>query len=761
MGNRTQNINIKYNVITDDLNKAAKESERAQRATDNLRKSNKNLSDQAKNTGNEVSKSFFNINNAIKAVSLTLLANEIISLGKKVIQIRGEFEKFEAVLTNTLGSKSLAMIALSNIQKFAATTPFSVSQLTENFIKLANRGVQPTIEQMRAIGDLSATLGKDFGQVVEAILDINNPERWKEIGVKAETAGNKVKLSFRGVTQEVDRTVEGVTKAVVALGSMNGVAGSTEAISKTLSGQVSNLGDAWEQWFNTIGKGNSGILSDTIGLLSKAIQLANDFLKSNGQKLEELQSNVLAKEVDNFKEFAKGFESPQKALEAYGSEIEKNIKRINDESHAQAKIANQTLTYTERIFGEGIAKKKSIAAAQEKLKWLNTEGSIYRQDVIPALEEYIKSIQKQNTVDARQLGLIQLKEEEIDKLQNQIKASTNPADLGVGGTLIVALKKAQSELDVLLGKAKEGTNSVAEYLGDLSDLEMFQTNEILKEKKEQRKRDADDAIEQAKRQTEEIIAFENQRMDASRQEAERQKALRQEVNDFIINSSANILENLLIQRDEDMSSINSYYQQQLLLAGDNERAKKEIQLKREQQEVEFNKRQKKRDKENALIRIGIDTAVNVIKSILANGGVPAGIPFGLIAAGYGLAQAAVVSRFKDGVIDLKGPGTKTSDSIPAMLSRGESVMTGSETERAKGIFQAVRAKKLDDRILKDLKLTQGGVKYVGMTDDRIVSELKAIRDSQPNIIQQGSVVYEVRSKGDKYKKIVRSKSMGI
>jgi len=36
--------------------------------------------------------------------------------------------------------------------------------------------------------------------------------------------------------------------------------------------------------------------------------------------------------------------------------------------------------------------------------------------------------------------------------------------------------------------------------------------------------------------------------------------------------------------------------------------------------------------------------------------------------------------FATGVIDLQGPGTTTSDSIPAYLSRGESVMTAKATE---------------------------------------------------------------------------------
>ena len=40
---------------------------------------------------------------------------------------------------------------------------------------------------------------------------------------------------------------------------------------------------------------------------------------------------------------------------------------------------------------------------------------------------------------------------------------------------------------------------------------------------------------------------------------------------------------------------------------------------------------------------------------------------------------AYVNSFKDGVINLQGAGTSTSDSIPAMLSKGESVINARST----------------------------------------------------------------------------------
>lgn len=53
-------------------------------------------------------------------------------------------------------------------------------------------------------------------------------------------------------------------------------------------------------------------------------------------------------------------------------------------------------------------------------------------------------------------------------------------------------------------------------------------------------------------------------------------------------------------------------------------------------------------------------------------------------------------KLKDGVIDLQGKGTATSDSIPAMLSKGESVMTAKETQEHKPVLKAIREGTFDE-----------------------------------------------------------------
>ena len=114
---------------------------------------------------------------------------------------------------------------------------------------------------------------------------------------------------------------------------------------------------------------------------------------------------------------------------------------------------------------------------------------------------------------------------------------------------------------------------------------------------------------------------------------------------------------------------------------------------------------------------------------------------GVIAASTAIQVATIQSQqfpgFKEGVIDLQGSGTETSDSIPARLSRGESVMTADETKQYKPALQAIRdgefeafvAKRYTSAMQKqDVALNTGGsfADNVSNSFDMQTAELAAL-----------------------------------
>jgi tape measure domain-containing protein len=95
----------------------------------------------------------------------------------------------------------------------------------------------------------------------------------------------------------------------------------------------------------------------------------------------------------------------------------------------------------------------------------------------------------------------------------------------------------------------------------------------------------------------------------------------------------------------------------------------------------------------------IMSGANAIISILGNPALAAVAPILIpLAIATTATQLSIIEAqspgFKDGVIDLQGPGTGTSDSIVARLSKGESVMTAQETRKHRDVLEAIREDRL-------------------------------------------------------------------
>jgi hypothetical protein len=250
----------------------------------------------------------------------------LLSFGKSVLETTGKFETMAAVLTNTLGSASQAQLAMSMITDFAAKTPFSVEELTGAFVKLANQGFKPSYDEMRKLGDLASSTGKSFGQLAEAILDAQTGEfeRLKEFGVKAAVAGDQVTFSFKGVATTVKNTSDSIQQYLLSLGDMEGVSGAMAAISLTLEGRISNLGDAWTTLMKNLGDANTGVLKSTVDLLGQMLAKINSI--THGKNISD-ELNKLRNPKAPEKKLSDGLSGElyviAKAWEYFGQKIDK------------------------------------------------------------------------------------------------------------------------------------------------------------------------------------------------------------------------------------------------------------------------------------------------------------------------------------------------------------------------------------------------------------------------------------------------------
>lgn len=203
------------------------------------------------------------------------ITDAAVTVGKQIVEVRAEREKLQAVLTTSyMGDSMKAKVKMNEIANMAASTPFSVSELTGAFVKMTNAGINPTMKQMNSLGDLASSVGKDFDQLAEAMLDARTGEfeRLKEFGIKAQKHGDMVTFSFKGVKTEVKNTEQAINDYIVGLGDLKGITGSMASTSETLGGKLSNLGDAWDGLMNTMG-GSTGLFS---GIAAELTSFIND-----------------------------------------------------------------------------------------------------------------------------------------------------------------------------------------------------------------------------------------------------------------------------------------------------------------------------------------------------------------------------------------------------------------------------------------------------------------------------------------------------
>ena len=237
-----------------------------------------------------------------KTLASVFAVDQLISFGKSILATTVEFQKMEAVLTTSLGSNSAAKAAMDQIVNFASSTPFQVNELTDSFVKLANRGFVPTMEQMRQMGDVASSVGKSFDQLTEAILDAQTGEfeRLKEFGIKASAQGDVVQFTFKGITTEVAKSDKAIQEYILSLGNLDGVAGSMEAIAATTGGAISNLEDNITQLFKNIGDSSSGFINWFVKDLNNVISS----LRNMGEIMELLNPfKTLAESSDDARDY--------------------------------------------------------------------------------------------------------------------------------------------------------------------------------------------------------------------------------------------------------------------------------------------------------------------------------------------------------------------------------------------------------------------------------------------------------------------------
>lgn len=267
---------LNFDITADNTNIKAKLEETQRKISQ--------MADYAEKEGKNLDIVFSNIGKSIAAIGLGFSAQE---LGRQIVQVRGEFQQLEVAFKTMLGSEEKAMDLMSQMVETAATTPFDLQSVASGAKQLLAYGenVEKVNDDLVMLGNIAAGLSiplgdlvylygttmtqgrlytEDFNQFVGRGIPLIS-ELAKEFGVAENEVKGLVEAGRVGFP-EIQKVLENLT-------SEGGMFFNLMAEqSKTISGQISNIGDSFSMMLNNIGKANEGIINDALSGVSYLLE---------------------------------------------------------------------------------------------------------------------------------------------------------------------------------------------------------------------------------------------------------------------------------------------------------------------------------------------------------------------------------------------------------------------------------------------------------------------------------------------------------
>ena len=716
---------------------------------------------------------------AIKLVLTAGLIKEIATTAIEMAKLSGNIDGVGRAFNRTFPNAETLLFGLRK----ATHGTVSDFDLMQKALKAQNLGVP--VQEFAKLLEFAATRAQQTGDSVDYLVNSIVDGLGRKSILKLDNLGvsaTRIKEAMGGISLQaasVAQVTEAFTKvAGEELQKMGGYA-------ETSATQVDQLTVSFQKLRQELSQavGASSFVTfvkgyvDSFALLLEARRNGNTVAEQSQENQRKEIANLSAADFQQ-RVLTKSKEENNKALEeeikllttdigkwtAFRDVQEEAILTLKEDAEAvKDDLKQKKISYSEAA--KQIQSIKDEIKFREKLRDANKEDALTRQELLKIYIGMLAAGKKTTETEKEQLGIIESLQDEIEILGDKIKKAHSVQDIENYNRQLVLLEAKLKDLNEL------GKNFVNPFASQVFDIKAKVSTGKVKLK-------PGDIMDTASLEADTTKLFEDLGKKAGESFSlgtasgitDLQRVFNAAKDDLEVAAIDITANSLLTIQEMELDSLNirinnltKFYDRQQLLAGDNEKAKDQLRLREMDQVDALRKKQAEKEKRAALFNIIINTAASIAKTA-ATLGFPAAIPAIIIAAATGAAQLALVNQqstgFAKGVLNLNGKGNGTSDSIPARLSKGESVMTANEWKTSKNVLKEVRAKKLDDKVLADLKLGKDGVKYVGgFNDKNLLSKLDEVKNSFPDIEERSGLIYTTKKKGENYRMWVRKSSM--
>lgn len=232
--------------------------------------------------GAKTERSIGGVSTAVRALQSAVAAVGVAQLGRQMYSAIAGAQSLQASLKTVTGSVEAAGVAWDELLDFAKTTPFTLDQSVNAFIRMKSLGLDPTREALTSFGNTSAAMGKDLMQMIEAVADASTFEfeRLKEFGIRASQQGDQVSFTFQGVTTTVAKNSQAITQYLENIGNTQ-FAGAMADQMDTLNGQASNLEDSiYQMWLAFGDAGATDLFATGMSDSATAVQAVTEAIEA-------------------------------------------------------------------------------------------------------------------------------------------------------------------------------------------------------------------------------------------------------------------------------------------------------------------------------------------------------------------------------------------------------------------------------------------------------------------------------------------------
>lgn len=205
----------------------------------------------------------------------------------EMVNVRGQFQQLEIAFGTMLKSKEKADKLMSELVDIAAKTPFDLQGVASSAKQMLAYGssVENVGKELVMLGNVAAGVGAQLGDIAYLYGTLRTQGRAYAVDIR-QFAGRGIPIyeelaKVMGVTKDavsdlVTQGKVGFKEVEQAFQNMTKEGGMyfnlMEEQSKSLTGQISNLGDAWDSMLNEMGKKGEGVFYTAISAAKGLIE---------------------------------------------------------------------------------------------------------------------------------------------------------------------------------------------------------------------------------------------------------------------------------------------------------------------------------------------------------------------------------------------------------------------------------------------------------------------------------------------------------